>query len=137
MTSVRSIMIRFIAAYLVVCIAGTMSAQQAPVLSKSAETIRRKVQKLVPHAPITVVLFHGKEAFGNFLANGTDSFTFHDVDRDTDVTVQYEDVRKLKNGYGGYGLNGRHTDRTRNLIFAGVVLGVLGGLIAAAASASN
>ena len=52
------------------------------------------------------------------------------------MTWRYEDVRKLKNGYGGYNLiRGRHTDRKKGFIVGAVVIGGLAALIGAVAAA--
>lgn len=134
----RTIFSRAVAALLMVGVAMTASAQNSPTLSKKAEMIKRKVGALTPHSPITVIPIQGNEEFGEFLSSDQEGFTFHDVDRKTDVTLKYAEVRKLKNGYGGYNpAQGRHTDRTKIIIVTVVVLGGLGALIGAAAAAKN
>ena len=76
----------------------------------------------------------GQEEFGNFISSGPQSFTFYDIDRKIDVTLNYAAVRKIKDGYGGYNsVRRRHTDRTKGLIVAFAVLGGLAALVAAAA----
>ena len=83
-----------------------------------------------PGSRISVIPFHGAERFGAFVSNGSESFRFHDVDDKTDVTLKYSDVRKLKQGVGGYNsVSGKHIDRKREIIVAGVILGVLFGVL--------
>ncbi len=134
----RTILSRAVAAMLMIAVAMTAGAQNPPTLSKKAEMIKRKADALSPHSPITVILLHGTEEFGEFLSNDQEGFTFQDIDRKTDVTLKYAEVRKLKNGYGGYNsARGRHTDHTKVIIVTVAVLGALGALIGAAAAAKN
>jgi len=129
---------RMMVAFLIATLVLTSSAQQVEPLSKKAATIKRKVDSLTPHDPISVVRIHAEEEYGNFVSNDQEGFTFYDVDRKVNVTLKYADVKKIKNGYGGYNALGqRHTDRTKALIVCAVVVGVLGMLIGAAASAKN
>lgn len=58
------------------------------------------------------------------------------MDQKQDVTLKYDDVKKVKDGYGGYNsIQGKHTDRTKRLVIVLVVVGVLGAVIGAAAAA--
>ena len=71
------------------------------------------------------------------MSNDQEQFTFYDIDRKTEVSFRYEEVRKVKDGYGGYNsLRGGHTDRTRAIVVGVVLAGVLVVLIVAAAHAS-
>jgi len=138
MLSPQSMIVRTIAALLIFCLPATASGQRSPALSKHAETVKRKVDQLAPNAPISVIRVQGEEQYENFQSGDNLSFTFLDIDRHENVTLRYEEVRKIKNGYGGVNsLHQKHTDRTKALIITAVVLGVLGGLIAAVAVAKN
>jgi len=126
-------------ALLIVFIPLTTSAQQVSVLSKQAAEIKRKTDTLSPGSRISVIPIHGAERFGKFISSDSESFTFHDVDDKTDVALKYSEVRKLKQGYGGYNsVSGKHTDRKRGIIVAVVIMGVvLGVLIGALATAKD
>ncbi len=116
----------------------TSSAQQVSPLSRRAAEIKRKADALGLNAAISVIPIHGAEEYGNFLSSGDEELTFYDVDRKTKVTLKYTEIRKIKDGYGGYNSAvGRHTDRTKGTIVILAVVAVLGGLIAAAASARD
>jgi len=129
---------RVVVFFMIAALALNLSAQQAPGVSKKAESIKRKVDSLPPHAHISVIPMQGHEQFGEFLSNDRDGFTFHDVDRKIDVIFRYVDVRKVKSGYGGYNsISGRHTDRTKAFVIAAVTVGVLGALIGAVAAAKD
>lgn len=110
--------------------------QQGAPLSRRAAAVREKARSLSPHATISVVPEQGEEEFGNFVSSGPQSFTFYDIDRKTEVTLEYAAVRKIKDGYGGYNsVRRRHTDRTKGLVVGLLLLGGLAALIAAAAAA--
>jgi hypothetical protein len=136
---IRIILSRVVAVFLIIATTVTATAQQAPTsLSKRALAIKHKVDSLAPHSPISVILVQGEEKYGDFLANDQEGFTFHDIDRKADITLKYSDVRKVKNGYGGYNsARGKHTDRRKALVITAVVLGGIGALIGAAAAAKN
>lgn len=136
--SIRTVLARAVAASLIISTTVTAGAQQSPNLSKRVQAVRQKVDSLVPHARISVIPVHGDEEFGEFLSHDENGFAFRDIDRNAEVTLKYSDVRKVKSGYGGYNsARGRHTDHTRAIIIAAILLGGLGALIAAAATARN
>lgn len=108
-------------------------------LSQNALKIERHVAQLAPDAKISVIPYQGREEFGRFVSRTAEGFTFHDVDSGTDVTMKYEEVKHLRNGYGGYNsITGRHVDRQRSRIFGAVFLAaLLGGLLVALALSPN
>ena len=109
-------------------------SQQLPVLSAHAAKIQQQVEQFVPGSKISVIPRQGQEAFGSFVSKGQQEFTFHDVDTRTDATLRYEEVKVIRNGYGGYNhLRHRHTDKKRALIVGAVVVAGLLGLVFAVA----
>src|SRR5258708_6090145 len=90
---------RILAALLISLLTLTSSAQQAAPLSKKTAAVKRKVDTLTPHAPISVIPIHAEEEYGNFVSGNAEGFTFYDVDRKTEVTLKYADVQKIKDGY--------------------------------------
>lgn len=129
---------KFLAALLIPFVVTVSSAQQVTPLSKKAAAVKRKADTLSLNSHISVIPVNGEEEYGNFVSRDAEKFTFYDVDRKTEVTLKYADVRKIKDGYGGYNsVRGRHTDRRKALIVALVVVGALGAVIGAAASAKN
>jgi hypothetical protein len=134
----KRLLSRTLVALLISSLALTSSAQQVTPLSKLAAEVKRKVDTLSLHSPISVIPKQGEEEFGDFLSRDAEGFTFYDVDRKTEVSFKYADVRKIKDGYGGYNsTRGRHTDHTKTIIIVVAVVGALGALIGAAASAKN
>ena len=114
----------------------TSMAQQTAPLSKSAIAVKQKAESLAPRAHITVVRIGAPEEFGHFISYDQESFTFYDIDQKQNVTLKYEDVKKIKDGYGGYNsIQGKHIDRSKRLIVVLVTVGVIGAVIGAAAAA--
>lgn len=110
-------------------------SQSSPVLSKQAAAVKQKASRLAPQSPISVVRFDAEEEYGRFVSSDPESFTFYDIDQKINVTLTYQTVKKLKDGYGGYNYaTQRHVDRRRNTIIAAVVVGGLAGLIVVAAA---
>jgi hypothetical protein len=129
---------RAVAALLIFLMALTSSAQQVAPLTKEAAAVKRKADTLTSHAPISVIPIHAEEEYGNFVSSNAEEFTLYDIDRKAEVTLKYAEVRKIKDGYGGYNsIRGRHTDPTRAIIVVVAIIGVLGALIGAAAAAKN
>ncbi len=101
-------------------------AQQAAPLSKAEQAVKRKAGSLSAHDRISVIRIHAAEEYGDFVSSDEGGFTFYDVDEKRNVTLRYAEVRKIKDGYGGYNsLRHRHTDRRRALIVGAAVLGGL------------
>lgn len=129
---------RILVVLLISLLALTGNAQQAAPLSKTAAAVKRKADTLAPHARISVISIHAEEEYGNFVSSDAEGFTFYDVDRKTEVTLRYADVRKIKDGYGGYNsVRGTHTDRTRATIVVVAVVVTLGALIGAVVAAKD
>ena len=100
--------------------------QPAQPLSKDARKVQQKVSGLAPGAKISVVRRGADEEFGEFRSVQDDSFTFFDVDSKLEMQLRFEDVRKVKDGYGGYNnFAHKHVDRTRSRIAIACVLGGL------------
>ncbi len=109
-------------------------AQQTAPLSKREIAVRHKAEHLKPGAHISVIRLHEPEEFGNFVSSEQQSFTFYDVDQKANVVLHYADVKKIKDGYGGYNsIHHRHVDPTKRLIGVIVGAGIIIGLIVAVA----
>ena len=129
---------RFVAVLLIVALGMSGSAQETPALSKKALAIKHTADSLTPHSRMSVIPTQGDEEFGEFLSNNQEGLTFLDVDRKIEVTLRYADIRKIKKGYGGYNnATGTHIDRTKSLVVVALVVGAIGALLAAVATAKN
>ena len=120
-------------AKLIFCFVIFPTAAHGQALSKRALAAREKVIHLPQHAKISIIKVHGPEAFGTLGSCDTSTFEFYDVDRKMNVTVSYEDVKKVKEGYGGYNSATRtHVDRRSGLIVMCAVFAGIAALIATA-----
>jgi hypothetical protein len=129
---------KVLVALLIFILVLTSSAQQVTPLTKQAASVKRKAETLALHAPISVIRIHAEEEFGKFLSSNQESFTFYDVDRKAEVTLQYADVKKIKDGYGiCCTIQGKHADRTKDTIAIVAVAGLIGGLLIALVSAKD
>lgn len=79
---------------------------------------------LSTHAQITVVQAHAPKNYGTFISSDETGFTFYDIDKNSEVTLKYEDVRKIMDGYGGRSSSsgGRMPTGKKVLITVGVAL---------------
>jgi small nuclear ribonucleoprotein (snRNP)-like protein len=109
----------------------TAQAQQGPVsLSAKAEKIRHRVTALSLGSPITVIMKNKAEYHGSLGAVRDAEFVVNEMDENRPLTVRYEDVNKLRNGYGGYNsVSGRHVNPFRSKVAAAVVLGGIVALV--------
>jgi len=115
---------------LILCLtlAVSTTAQQTQSLSKDALNVKQQVFALAVGAHISVVRRGAPEEFGTFVSAEDSAFTFYDVDTKTEVHLKFEEVRKVKNGYGGYNsLRQRHVDRDKSHIIG---IAIVGGLLA-------
>jgi len=117
---------------LVFCSTVNLRAQQAVTLSQRELAVKHKLEQLQPGAHISVVRLHAPEQFGNFVSSQQDVFTFYDVGQKKNVVLGYGEVKKIKDGYGGYNsIRHKHVDPTKRLVGVVVGAGVLFGLIVA------
>jgi hypothetical protein len=114
------------------------NAQQAAPLTKHGAAVKKTVEQLPPRAKITVVREQAENVYGSVVSAGEESFRLYDVDRNAEVTLPYDGVKKIKRGYGGYNsIQGRHTSRRTRTIVVLAVAAALGGLIAAVVVAKD
>ena len=117
-----------LAVILCLTLATSTTAQQTQSLSKDALKVKQQVSAVAVGAHISVIRRDAPEEFGTFVSADDSAFTFYDVDTKTEVHLNFEDVRKVKKGYGGYNYpNHRHVDRDKSRI---VGIAVVGGLLA-------
>ena len=102
--------------------------QQANLpLSPGAQKIRDKVRSLSTGAEVTLLMKGKPEYHGDLRESSERSFSLYEVDEKQTLTIQYEDVKKVRLGYGGYNsVAGRHVDPARSRI---AVIAVLAGLV--------
>ena len=117
-----------VAIYLFLCATVAQGQQAGAPLSPSAVKIRNAIRSLPPGQELTV-LMKGKPSYhGDLREPRDDSFSLYEVDERQTLTIAYEDVKKIRRGYGGYNsVSGRHVDPLHSRI---AVIALLGGLVA-------
>jgi hypothetical protein len=75
---------------------------------------------------------------GDLREAGDSSFSLYEVDEKRTLTIEYEDVKNVRRGYGGYNsVSGRHVDPLHNRIVVIAVLGTLVAIVVAVALAKS
>jgi len=101
-------------------------AQSAPPPNPAAEKIRLRAQALSPGAKVTVNMRDGNQYCGGLLATMADSFSMQEVDLHRTLTLRYEEVEKLRKGYGGRNIRGKRIyPRTSLITIVAFTLGLL------------
>lgn len=122
-TSLRGIL----AIYLFLCASVSQGQQGGAPLSPSAVKIHNAIRLLPPGQELTVLMKRRLSYHGDLREARDDSFSLYEVDERQTLTIAYEDVKKIRRGYGGYNsISGRHVDPLHNRIAA---IAVLGGLV--------
>lgn len=94
---------------------------------KRAEEIKRRVERMAVGARITVVLEHGDDLHGALARVDATTFEVDEVDRLVRVTVRYDEVKKVRKGYGEKNL---FTGKRPNPLWGYVALAALVGFVA-------
>ena len=103
---------------------GSLAAQ-----SSKAVKIKQDVEKIGVAGNITVYMPDGHEYYGSVSRAGADDFAVNDIDLKREVTVRYDEVKKVRSGYGtgpGRTINGKRVHPHTKLI---TTLAIVGGLI--------
>lgn len=111
---------------LVVCLVflGVSSAQQTKPLSQHGAKIKRQVDGLTPGEEISVIRIRGSELFATFTSENADSFVCENVDAHVTVHLTFDEVGKVKRGYGSFNtLRQKHTDHVVGILAGAAVIG--------------
>ena len=91
------------------------------------DKIRQQISKIGVQGHITVYMTNGQEFYGSVSRIGADDFSVDEVDQRREVTLRYNDVKKVRGGYGtGRAINGKRIHPTKRLW---VMVAVVGGLL--------
>jgi len=111
--------------------------QAGGTLSPAAQKIRQKLLAFPPGGKVTLIMKDRPAYHGDMVFAGDRSLSLYEVDEKRTVNVSYEDVKKVRRGYGGYNtISGRHVDPLRNRI-AIIALGAALVAIVVAVAASK
>jgi hypothetical protein len=127
-----------IAVICVFCWASLCQGQAGPPLSTGAAKVRAKITSLSPGTKLTVLMKNKEEYHGDLQESDQQSFSLYGVDEKQNLVIQYEDVKKVRLGYGGYNsVSGRHVDPFRSHIAVIAVVASLVVIVALIASAKD
>ena len=106
--------------------------QNSPALSRHAEKIRSKVQKLGVGQDVTVVTTR-RDYHGTINKTAADSFQVADVDLNQVITINYSETKSIYSGYSEKNIWGRRVNpRTSRVVFIVAVAALIGlGIFAA------
>ncbi len=77
------------------------AAAQKPVqLDERARKIKRTVEKVGVAGKLTLYLKNGEDLYGNVVAIDEESFQITEVDLKRVVTIQYKNIKKVREGHG-------------------------------------
>lgn len=108
------------------------------MLSPSAAKIRTAIRSLSPGAAVTILMKGRPSYHGDLVETSDRSFLLYEVDARRTLTVQYEDVKKIRRGYGGYNsISGRHVDPLHRRIAVIAIAGALVAIVLAVALAKD
>jgi hypothetical protein len=103
-------------------------AQGVSARTSQVDKIRQQVGKIGNLNNITVSMRDGYEYYGLVTQVGREDFAVNEVDLNREITLRYQDVKKVLEGYGtSRNLYGRRIHPRTKLI---VTLAVVGGLLA-------
>jgi hypothetical protein len=80
--------------------AKTKESRQSATKPTRPEDIKKKVASMGIAKRVTVILQNGNEYYGGISKIGEESFEVAEIDLKQQITVAYEDVRKIKSGFG-------------------------------------
>lgn len=130
--------VRFVAWILIMSTMGLGYGQDISVESKRASKVKQEVGRLIPGVQIKVVRIQGRDQYGQFISGDNTGFIIFDVDLNQNVTLRFEEVRKIKKIDGSRNSSQRPRRGHKGAIIATcATLGVIGGLLAAVATAKN
>ena len=111
----------------VLCWILTMALVAGPAFGQ-ADKIRQQVDKIGLLGNITVSATGGAEYYGSVNRIGADDFSINEVDQRREITLRYNEVKRVRPGYGtSRNIQGQRIHPRTTLI---VTLAVVGGLLA-------
>jgi len=114
--------------WLLICAVGARPVlPQTTVPDPQVETVKRQVRQFGVAQNVTVVMRTGQEYYGAITRIEGDHFEVAEVDLKQVVSVPFDEVKKVRPGYGRLNhLRGKRVNPQTSLL---VGLGIVGGLI--------
>jgi len=111
--------------------------QPGAAQTQAADVIRNQVRDLPVGGAVTVNMLTGEEYYGRIKSIEPDSFSIHEVDLKRDLTLRYEDVKRVRKDYGRKAITGKRIHPHRVLITTLIVVGALLTLVIAAVASDK
>jgi hypothetical protein len=90
------------------------AARKPSPADKQVEKVRRTVRKVGVAQRVTIFLKNGDTMHGTLAQVGEDDFQISEVDRRQTFTIRYDEVKKVREGFGGINLiTGQRTSPRR------------------------
>jgi hypothetical protein len=94
--------------------------------TSQGEKVHAQVGKIGALGNITVYMPSGEQYYGTIRRIEAAAFTIDEVDQRREITLRYDEVKKVRNGYGtGHAINGKRIHPHTRLIVACAVIGGL------------
>jgi predicted RNA-binding protein len=74
--------------------------QESSTLSPEGEKVRKQVEKVGLGKTATVIMSDEREFYGSIKSIEADEFLFYEVDSKQLMTIRYDEVKKVRKGYG-------------------------------------
>lgn len=98
---------------------------QTAQLDEKARKIKRTVEKIGIAGKLTLYLKNGEELYGNVVRYDEESLQITEIDLKQVVTIQYRNIKKVREGYGNFNLlTGKRTNPPKG-VKIGTFIGVL------------
>jgi hypothetical protein len=111
------------------CLPANAATSQQVTLDRQAENIKHEVEKLGVGHKITVVLNIGGEHSGTISKIESESFQINEVDKKREVTVWYNETKKIYNDYYHKDLMLGRNPRKHQIVLVSILSFVAVGLI--------
>lgn len=105
--------------------ANSSAQNDAGALPPQALEIKAQVERIGLGKHVTVILPDKREFYGSIGNIEADGFQILEVDLNQSLAFTFNEVKKIRKGYGGKGAFGKRVNPRTNLITGAVILGVL------------
>lgn len=100
-------------------------AQSGVPLDEKSQKVKRNVEKIGVAGRLTLYLKNGEELYGSVVSYDAESLKIAEVDLKQVITVQYKNIKKVREGYGNRDLfTGKRVNPPKG-VKIGIIVGVI------------
>jgi hypothetical protein len=103
----------------------TNPSQRKQIQAAEKEKLKNQVEKIGIGRKITAIRLDEREFYGSVTNMDADGFQIDEVDLNQIIVFKYNELKKVKKGYGGKGYGGQRIPTRRSLLVGGAILGGL------------